>query len=109
MYVSVFIYINIFIWHGRKSTYINANIHEHRYPQQTHKQTKKKHNCRHTHIRTNTHIQKKNAMLKKEKKECVRYLQPYGILHMYLNINYLRSYVMTQANFQTKGQVNYAH
>ena len=45
----------------------------------------------------------------KERKKCVRYLQPYGILHMYLNINYLRSYVMTQANFQTKGQVNYAH
>ena len=28
---------------------------------------------------------------------------------MYLNINYLRSYVMTQSNFETKGQVNYAH
>ena len=57
--VLIYIYIYIFIWHGRKSTYINANIHEHRYPQQTHKQTKKKHNCRHTHIRTNTHILRK--------------------------------------------------
>ena len=54
-------------------------------------------------------LRKKMCNVKERKKECVRYLQPYGILHMYLNINYLRSYVMTQANFQTKGQVNYAH